>query len=159
MRIASSTAWRLSTGSAPGSPSVTGSMFVLGSSPNRLGEAENSFVAVASSTWTSSPTTSSYAVEARLGWWSVTVIWLASSRTLATRNMTGSPSVGASTWTPTGRPSAPVPNGTLIAGSPDRLDGIVYVSQRYMASGLSVLSPIGNATVGDVGVISTSASW
>ena len=59
MRIASSTACRLSTGSAPGSPSVTGSMFVFGSSPKRFGEAENSFVRVASSTCTSNPTTSS----------------------------------------------------------------------------------------------------
>ncbi len=59
MRIASSTAPRLSTGRAPGSPSVTGSMLVLGSSPNRLGLAENSFDSVASSTWTSNPTTSS----------------------------------------------------------------------------------------------------
>ena len=50
MRIASSTACRLSTGSAPGSPSVTGSMLVFGSSPKRFGDAENSFVAVASST-------------------------------------------------------------------------------------------------------------
>ena len=81
----------------------------------------------------------------------------ASSRAWATRNITGSPSVGASTCTPTGSPSAPVPNGTLIAGSPDRLDGIVYVSHRYMASGLAVLSPNGKATVGDVGVSSTSA--
>ena len=40
-------------------------MFVFGSSPKRFGDAENSFVAVASSTWTSSPTTSSYAVEQR----------------------------------------------------------------------------------------------
>ncbi len=39
----------------------------------------------------------------------------ASSRTLATRNITGSPRAGASTWTPTGRSCAPVPNGTLIA--------------------------------------------
>ena len=83
----------------------------------------------------------------------------ASSRAWATRNMSGSPSVGARIWTPTGRPPAPVPNGTLMPGSPDRLDGIVYVSQRYMASGLSVLSPIGKATVGDVGSSSTSACW
>ena len=59
MRIASSTAPRLSTGSAPGRPSVTGSMLVLGSSPKRLALAEKSFDAVASSTWTSRPTTSS----------------------------------------------------------------------------------------------------
>ena len=58
---------------------------------------------------------------------------------------------------PTGRPPSPVPNGTLIPGSPDRLVGIVYMSQRYIASGLSVLAPSGKATVGDVGVSSTSA--
>ncbi|CAB4884551.1 unannotated protein [freshwater metagenome] len=50
-----------------------------------------------------------------------------------------------------------MPNGTLIAGCPTRLVGIVYVSQRYMASGLSPLDPNSNATVGDVGVSSTSA--
>ena len=50
-----------------------------------------------------------------------------------------------------------MPNGTVMPGWPERLDGIVYVSQRYIASGLSVLSPIGNATVGDVGSSSTSA--
>src|SRR5688572_26860440 len=65
MRIASSTAWRLSTGSAPGSPSVTGSMFVLGSSPKRFGEPENSLVAVASSVWTSRPTTISHVSSKR----------------------------------------------------------------------------------------------
>ena len=59
MRMASSTARRLSTGSEPGSPRHTGSMLVFGSSPKRLGLALNSFVAVASSTWTSRPTTSS----------------------------------------------------------------------------------------------------
>ena len=53
--------------------------------------------------------------------------------------------------------TAPVPNGTLIAGSPDRLDGMVYVSHKYMARGSAVLSPSGNATVGDVGVSRTSA--
>ena len=55
--MASSTTCRLRTGNAPGSPRVTGSMFVFGSSPKRLGEPEKSFVRVASSTWTSSPTT------------------------------------------------------------------------------------------------------
>ena len=58
MRMASSTACSLSTGSAPGRPSVTGSMLVFGSSPKRLALAENSLVAVASSTCTSRPTTS-----------------------------------------------------------------------------------------------------
>ena len=67
MRIASSTARRLRTGSEPGSPSVTGSMLVFGSSPKRFGLALNSLVAVASSTWTSRPTTISNPSRARLG--------------------------------------------------------------------------------------------
>ena len=49
----------------------------------------------------------------------------ASSRDFATRNIVASPSAGASTWTPTGRPPAPVPNGTFMPGWPDRFDGIV----------------------------------
>ena len=48
----------------------------------------------------------------------------------ATRNITGSPSAGASTCTPTGRPPAPVPNGTLIAGWPARFVGIVQTSRQ-----------------------------
>ena len=35
-------------------------------------------------------------------------------------------------------------------------DGIVSRSQRYIASGSAALSPIGNATVGEVGETSTS---
>ena len=42
---------------APGNPSVTGSMFVFGSSPKRLGLAENNLVLVSNSTWTSNPMT------------------------------------------------------------------------------------------------------
>src|SRR5262249_22479740 len=64
-----------------------------------------------------------------------------SSSTWAARNMTASPSAGASTCTPIGSPSAPVPNGTLIAGWPARGDGIVHTSERYMASGSSVFAP------------------
>ena len=70
----------------------------------------------------------------------------------ATRNIAASPSAGASTCTPTGRPCAPVPYGTLIAAWPARFVGMVNTSQRYMVSGSLVLSPILNATVGDVGV-------
>ena len=47
------------------------------------------------------------------------------SNSAATWNITGSASAGASTCTPTGRSSAPDPNGTLIAGWPARFDGIV----------------------------------
>ena len=49
----------------------------------------------------------------------------ARSSSAATWNITGSASAGAITCTPTGRPSAPVPNGMLIAGSPERSAGIV----------------------------------
>ncbi len=47
------------------------------------------------------------------------------SSSAAVRNMRDSWSAGANTCTPTGRPSSPVPNGTLMAGSPVRFDGIV----------------------------------
>ncbi len=60
------------------------------------------------------------------------------------------------TWTPTGSPSSPTPNGTEMAGSPDRLDGIVHTSLRYMVSGSAVLSPRAKAVVGEVGDSSTS---
>ena len=59
-RIASSTAFWLSTGREPGRPSDTGSTLVLGSLPKRLGAAENILVAVASSACTSSPMTVSH---------------------------------------------------------------------------------------------------
>jgi hypothetical protein len=49
-----------------------------------------------------------------------------------------------------------VPNGTLIAGSPVKSAGIVYVSHRYIASGSAVFEPNGKATLGEVGVTSTS---
>ena len=44
----------------------------------------------------------------------------------------------------------------MSPGSPARQDGIVITSQAYIASGSAALSPIGNATVGDVGVAITS---
>ncbi len=47
------------------------------------------------------------------------------SNSAAVRNMRASWSAGARIWTPTGKPDSPVPNGTLIAGSPVRFDGIV----------------------------------
>ena len=57
MRMASSTARWLSTGSEPGRPRHTGQMLVLGSSPKALGQPQNSLVAVCSSQWTSRPMT------------------------------------------------------------------------------------------------------
>src|SRR5690606_29031659 len=74
---------------------------------------------------------------------------VASSRTAATWNSRRSCSDGASTCTPTGKPSSPVPNGTEMAGSPTRLLGIVQTSERYIASGSSVLAPSSKAVVGD----------
>ena len=58
---------------------------------------------------------------------------------------------GASSCTPTGRPSAPVPNGTLMAGWPASGDGMVHTSFMYMANGSSTFAPSGKATDGVVG--------
>src|SRR5579862_77173 len=58
--VANSTAFSLSTGSAPGRPRQTGQMLVLGSEPNRLAQPQKALVAVRSCTWTSSPITGSY---------------------------------------------------------------------------------------------------
>ena len=58
--MAHSTPLALTTGSAPGSPSETGSMLVFGSAPKWAEEVENIFVSVASSTCTSRPITGSY---------------------------------------------------------------------------------------------------
>ena len=52
---------------------------------------------------------------------------------------------------PTGSPSES-PQGIEMPGQPARLTGTVSTSHTYIASGSSTLSPIGNATVGDVGV-------
>src|SRR5262249_9081380 len=79
----------------------------------------------------------------------------ASSNARATWNITGSPSAGAITCTPTGNPSL-VPNGTEIAQWPVRFTGTVHTSHRYIASGSFAFSPILNATVGDVGDNNTS---
>ena len=53
--------------------------------------------------------------------------------------------------------SAARPDGTDSAAVPARFVGIVARSLRYMASGSSTLSPIGNAVVGVAGETSTSA--
>ena len=57
--MADSTAFSLTTGSAPGRPRHTGQTCVLGSAPNSVGQPQNIFVAVCSSTWTSRPMTGS----------------------------------------------------------------------------------------------------
>src|SRR5436190_7930747 len=56
---------------------------------------------------------------------------------------------------PTGSPSES-PQGIDRPGSPARFDGIVRRSAAYIASGLAVRAPSSNATVGDVGLTSTS---
>src|SRR5205807_2735811 len=74
----------------------------------------------------------------------------------AARSSTASPSAGASTCTPIGRPAASRPAGTETAQAPVRLVGIVHTSDRYMASGSDILAPSSKAVVGDVGASSTS---
>ena len=84
-------------------------MLTLGSSPNALRHPQKSFVVVASSQWTSSPTTISHSLMTPDS-------GAPSSITRPTRNMRASPMAGANTWTPIGRPSSPVPKGTDSAG-------------------------------------------
>jgi hypothetical protein len=55
MRIADSTAVRLTTGSDPGRPRQIGQTWVLGSAPNSVGQPQNILLLVDSSTCTSSP--------------------------------------------------------------------------------------------------------
>src|ERR687887_75377 len=57
MRLANSIARALTTGSEPGSPRHTAQTWLLGSAPKVVGQAQNIFVAVASSTWVSMPMT------------------------------------------------------------------------------------------------------
>src|SRR5438552_19216378 len=59
-RMAISTASRLSTGNAPGSPMHTGQTLVLGGAPKLVGQPQKILLAVASCTCTSRPTTGSY---------------------------------------------------------------------------------------------------
>src|SRR5271170_5117185 len=58
--IASSTACRFRTGSAPGNPRHTGQTLVLGEAPKLVGHPQKILVRVASWTWTSRPITGSY---------------------------------------------------------------------------------------------------
>src|SRR5258708_30308274 len=59
-RAANSTAFRFSTGKAPGSPRHTGHTLVFGGSPKRVEHEQKIFDAVSNCTWTSSPMTGSY---------------------------------------------------------------------------------------------------
>src|SRR3990172_10706278 len=62
--IASVTAWRESTGRAPGSPRQTGQTLVLGSSPKRFRQGQKSLDLVSSWQWTSRPITGWYLATA-----------------------------------------------------------------------------------------------
>src|SRR5262249_50312402 len=73
----------------------------------------------------------------------------------AARKSVFSENCGPTSCNPTGSPSES-PHGTFRPGSPAMHDGIVSRSLRYIASGLSAFAPIGNATVGLVGLTSTS---
>ena len=127
-------------------------MFTLGSSPKALRHPQNSLVAVASSQCTSSPITISQSVGSR------PLRPTARAPRPRAPPGTASPlrSAGASTCTPTGRPSSPVPKGTETAGCPDRLDGMVHTSFMYIAIGSSTLAPRSKAVVGAVAPSSTS---
>jgi hypothetical protein len=57
--MVASIAARLATGRLPGSPRHTGQVWVFGSAPKSVGQPQNIFVAVPSSTCVSSPITGS----------------------------------------------------------------------------------------------------
>src|SRR5262249_11892462 len=76
---------------------------------------------------------------------------VASTSTCPSRKRPFSPSCPPISCSPTGRPSES-PHGIESPGNPARQDGIVSRSQAYIASGSAALSPIGKATVGEVGV-------
>lgn|SRR5580698_8350327 len=59
-RVANSTAFRLSTGKAPGSPRQTGHTCEFGGAPKRVEQEQKIFETVSNCTWTSSPITGSY---------------------------------------------------------------------------------------------------
>src|ERR1019366_135050 len=80
----------------------------------------------------------------------------AASTAAATFSTVPSDRAGPRSWTPTGSPSSPAPNGMLTAGCPARLDGMVQTSDRYMVSGSPVFAPRAKAVVGAVGPSSTS---
>src|SRR5206468_6241784 len=57
----------------------------------------------------------------------------------------------AMTCSPTGKPSLK-PHGNEMPGSPEMFTGSVKMSFRYIESGSFTFAPMGNATVGEVGV-------
>jgi hypothetical protein len=64
IRTADSSAFSLSTGSAPGRPRQTGHTWVFGAAPKTVEQPQNILVTVLSSTWTSRPSTGSKAATA-----------------------------------------------------------------------------------------------
>ena len=104
----------------------------------RLGQPQNSLVAVASSACTSRPMTSSQPSAASVGASSAHLRRCLSS-TRGGPEHRRSPSAGASTCTPTGRPSSPVPNGTRhrrVAGQVRRDRAHVAQVHRQRVGGL-----------------------
>src|SRR3954466_14530145 len=80
---------------------------------------------------------------------------IACSSAWPVRNSVFSENCGPISCSPTGSPSDS-PQGIERPGSPAMFGGIVNTSARYIASGFSVFAPSLNATVGDVGLTSTS---
>src|SRR5579872_5313640 len=80
---------------------------------------------------------------------------IACSSAWPTRNSMFSENCGPISCSPTGSPSER-PQGTFSPGSPAMHDGIVSKSDAYIASGSAVRPPSSNATLGEVGVTSTS---
>src|ERR1039458_6630363 len=80
------------------------------------------------------------------------------SRTRAPAMSCASLRPGPSSCTPIGSPASPVPKGTEIAGSPERLLGMVKTSERYIAIGSAVFEPNSKATDGVVAPSRRSAS-
>src|ERR1700685_3103618 len=65
-RVANSTTFLLSTGSAPGIPRQTGQTFEFGGAPKRVEHEQKILVTVSSWTWTSRPMTGSYVAWAAM---------------------------------------------------------------------------------------------
>src|SRR5579864_533950 len=80
---------------------------------------------------------------------------IACSSACPTRKSAFSENCGPISCNPTGRPSER-PHGMFSPGSPAMHEGMVRRSDAYIASGSAVRPPSSKATVGDVGVTSTS---
>ena len=99
-------------------------------------------------------------LEESTGSWHQIPGWLkrqfvACSYAYAIRRIVASPNSGPNTCNPTGMfPENPA--GTEIPGRPAMFAGTVHTSLRYIDNGSSTREPMGNATVGDVGVSNAS---